>query len=315
MSISSRALRKRLFSRPRRLIRSWLRPLRASFRPPDYGSLLKRVARLENNVRNVVFAQHPELAREPDQRSALRRSEFRVFSENGEDGILLYLFSKIGTTDQRFVEFGIGDIRKCNSTNLALSFGWTGLLIDGSAELGGDAGRFYEEQATWDPTQVQILESWITPENINATLSEQGFEGEIDLLSVDIDGNDYWVWKAIDVISPRLVIFEYNACLGTDEALVTRYTPMFNRYDLHPLGWYHSCSLPAAEKLGREKGYVLVGCDSSGLNAFFVRQDLAEGRLEVLSAKEAYYPELRRLRIASFEEQYESLRNLPLERF
>lgn len=313
MSYRAKLLRKKLPRAPRRLLRRWIGPLRGALRPPDYGTLQKRVTRLEGNLRNLVFARYPELASGLDQRTGLRRSELRVFSENGEDGILLYLFSRVGTTDRRFVEFGIGDITKCNSTNLSLSLGWSGLLIDGQPKIIEEARDFYESQADLDPTNVRFAECWITPENINSLLAEQGFEGEIDLLSVDIDGNDFWVWKAIDVIDPRVVIVEYNASLGTDEELITRYEPRFDRYSLHPLGWYHSASLPAIERLGVSKGYVLVGCDSSGLNAFFVRKDVADGRFAPLSAKEAYYPHSRRLRIASQEEQFKSLRLLPLE--
>ena len=267
---------------------------------------------LERNQQNLLQSLHAHLAGGADQREVLRRAELRVYSQNGEDGLLLALFSKLGVTDRRFVEFGIGQITKCNSTHLAVQFGWTGLLIDGSTQMVEQARRFYREKLPEDSERLRCLECWLTPENINQVLGDAGFRGEIDLLSLDIDGNDYWMWKAIDVIRPRLVIAEYNASLGVDAPLITQYDASFNRFAMHPFGWYYGASLPALERLGSAKGYRLVGCESSGLNAFFVRSDLTL-ELRTLDAKDAFYPDARRLRVSSQQEQFESLRHLPLE--
>jgi hypothetical protein len=303
----------RLSPRFRRLRRRLARPLRRALRPSDYGTVLKRLSALEENVRNLLAARFPEVGSAADQRTALRRAELKVTSENGEDGILLHILSHVGVTDRRVVELGVGDITKCNSTNLALAFGWSGLLLDGSDMLVEAAERFYAGRLPGGGS-VRAVRSWLTPENIDSVLAQNGFEGEIDLLSVDIDGNDYWIWKAIKVIDARVVVVEYNASFGSEEVLIARYDERFNRFDLDPRGWYHGASLAALENLGRAKGYVLVGCDSSGHNAFFVRRDLASDHFEALSAKDAYYPDMRRLREASEQEQFESLRALPFER-
>ncbi len=311
MSYSWKVWKRRFVRQPLRALRRRWRSIRGS-RSREQARLHKRVRTLEQNQRNLIQSLHADLAGDADQRDVLRRAELRVYSQNGEDGLLLYLFSRLGASDRRFVEFGIGQITKCNSTHLAVQFGWTGLLIDGSTQMVEQARRFYREHLPEDPERVRCLESWLTPENINQVLGDAGFRGEIDLLSLDIDGNDYWVWKAIDGIRPRVVVAEYNASLGVDEPLITQYDESFSRFAKHPFGWYHGASLPAMERLGRAKGYRLVGCDSMGFNAFFVRSDLAL-ELRTLDAKEAFYPDARRLRVSSQEEQFESLRHLPLE--
>jgi hypothetical protein len=110
------------------------------------------------------------------------------------------------------------------------------------------------------------------------------------LLSIDIDGIDYWVWKAIEVISPRVVVIEYNSFLGAQEPLTIRYDPKFCRQLQGGRGLYFGASLAALEKLGKAKGYILAGCESHGVNAFFVRQDAAAGIVPALTAAQAYFP-------------------------
>jgi hypothetical protein len=297
----------------RRLLRDRLELARRALLPREYGALQKRVGALERNARSALASRHPELAAEGGQRAALLRAEYQIYSQDGEDGILAFLFAKIGTGDRRFVEFGIGDVTRCNSTHLALGFGWSGLLVDGERRFVERARRFYEEHPE-AAGRVRIAEAWITPENVDAVFRANGVPRDVDLVSIDIDGNDYWVWRALEAVRPRVVAIEYNASLGPEELLVTRYEEHFDRFALHPRGWYHGASLAALERLGRTRGYRLVGCDSAGFNAFFVRDDAAEGKLAALPAKEAFYPCRRRLREATAEEQWESLRHLPFER-
>ena len=140
------------------------------------------------------------------------------------------------------------------------------------------------------PSQVKIVHCFVTRDNINSILAKNGFKGEIDLLSIDIDGNDFHVWREIDIIKPRVVIIEYNAFLGPNISLTVKYDGNFERYKKHPSGRYFGASLAALVKLGKEKGYFLVGCDSYGINAFFVRRDIAKGKLLIISPQEAYYP-------------------------
>jgi len=177
----------------------------------------------------------------------------------------------------------------------------------------GDIAQRKEIVDPIDTSAVKIVQSWVTAENINETISKNGMEGEIDLLSVDIDGNDYWVWKAIDCISPRVAVIEYNASLG-HEPITVGYDPNFDRYEKHPSGFYHGASLAAVDKLAKTKGYVLVGCDSAGVNAFFVRRDVAQDSLPQVSPEEAYFPHSKRVQTRTTEEQLDLIKHLAFDR-
>ena len=244
-------------------------------------------------------------------KNELRSKEYRVHSQNGEDGLMLYIFSQIGVTNRKFIEFGIGDGTECISANLLLNFGWSGLMIEGSKTYAEHAKKYYGTHPKMQGN-LKILNKFITKENINSLFKEGGIEGEIDLLSIDIDGNDYWVWKAIDVVSPRVVIIEYNATFGKEKALTVEYDPSFMRLEKHKSGYYYGLSLKAAEKLGKEKGYRLVGCDSEGVNAIFVRNDINLGNLKSVPSEEAYYEMKVRTDVCSLSEQYNLIKHLPI---
>ncbi|HII29760.1 hypothetical protein COT48_04890 [Candidatus Woesearchaeota archaeon CG08_land_8_20_14_0_20_47_9] len=162
-----------------------------------------------------------------------RINEFKVYSQNGEDGLIQYIFSRIGICNYRFVEFGVQTGEECNTRNLSWNFGWSGLLMDAEKGYVKEAKTNYR-----DYPKVSIVDSFITKDNINKTLSDNGFKGEIDLLSIDIDGNDYWVWQEISIIDPRVVVIEYNASLGL-RSLTVKYDESFVRHEKHPSGWYH----------------------------------------------------------------------------
>lgn len=206
--------------------------------------------------------------------------EFRNYSQNGEDGILLYIFSLIGTTNKRCVEVCAGDGIQCNTTNLIINHGWHGLLFDGiqkNIEAGQSYYRSHPDTFLCPPI---LRHEWITAENINTLITSNGFEGEVDLLSIDMDGMDYWIWNAIDKISPRAVVIEANLSWAADQSVTAPYQPNFamqfsNEQALPNTG----ASLPALVKLGKAKGYRLVGCQRFGFNAFFVRNDVGAALL------------------------------------
>lgn len=270
----------------------------------------RRFSLLEANVEHLINEQYKELCPEQDQKTRFMNKEYSIFSQNGEDGILLYLFSLIGTTNCKAIEFGIGDGRQCNTANLVTNFGWEVLMIEGNADKARRACNFYRQHPKTKEGQLTIIEAFITKENINTLFSENNYTGEIDLLSIDIDGNDYWIWEAIQVVNPRVVVIEYNASLGPEKSISVSYDPEFDRYKKHPSGWYHGASLKALEHLGNTKGYRLVCCDSNGVNAFFVRSDIPSEELVELRAHEAYFPEKKRSRTHSTAEQYELIREL-----
>lgn len=266
---------------------------------------------LEMNIANLINDKYSVLKNNKDKSTALSSKEYSIYSQNGEDGILLYLFSQIGIVNQTFIEFGIGDGKQCNSANLLLNFGWRGLMIEGNNEQAAKATRFFNNHPKVMGDQITVLNEFITKENINELFERSEITGEIDLLSIDIDGNDFWIWDAINIVDPRIVVIEYNASFGDEKSITIEYDPAFYRYQKHKSGWYHGASIQALNKLAKQKGYGLVGCDNNGVNAFFIRSDLIDLPLEVVSAKTAYYPEKKRSRSHTTEEQFNLIRHLP----
>ena len=224
----------------------------------------------------------------------MRSHEQKVFSQNGEDRILLYIFSAIGVKHHQFLKLGIGNGRECNTANLSIHFGWREVRMEGNPALVATAQMYYRNRLIFKAGRVNIAKVFVTADNINDSITKNGLSGEIDFLSIDIDGNDYWVWKAISVINPRVVIIEYNASFTVDRSITVKYDPRFDRRKTHPTGWYHGASLAALNALGKVKGYSLVGCNSDGCNAFFVRDDCVGDNLPVTSVREAFYPHMIR---------------------
>lgn len=201
---------------------------------------------------------------------AINRQEYRVFSQHREDGIIDYLLNAIDDDLGKFVEFGFAP-DQCNCLNLAVNRKFSGLFMDGSETICSNAVTTYKQL---NLTGVQVQNAFINRDNLNALISDAGITGEIDVLSLDVDGNDYWLWQALDGIDPRIVVIEYNATFGPDDKVSIPYDPTFVRYDAHPSGFYHGCSLSAIENLGKLKGYKLVGVDETGVDAFLVKQNL-----------------------------------------
>jgi hypothetical protein len=194
-----------------------------------------------------------------------------VFSQWGEDGILAWLTSQLDGIARIFVEFGVENYQESNTRHLLQSRNWRGLVIDGSRENVADIRR---QDFHWRH-ELSAVCAFIDRDNINALIGDRGFKGEIGLLSVDIDGNDYWVWQAIDVVSPAIVVCEYNAVLGDRLALTVPYQAAFLRSVAHHSCLYFGASIQAIIQLAERKGYTFIGTTSTGCNAFFVRNDYA----------------------------------------
>jgi hypothetical protein len=231
--------------------------------------------------------QYQELLRRSAPLPDFADVEFRCYSQNAEDGILLYLFSLLGTTTRTSVEIGAGDGIECNTANLIINHGWKGLLIDGNP-LQIERGRaFYAgcpDTWLWPPT---LVSSWVTVDNINPVIRDHGFSGEVDLLSIDIDGVDYWIWRALDCLRPKVVVLEFNALAGPEASLSVPYRPDFARNHLWQ-PYRFGATLTAFAKLGRQKGYRLVGVQSLGYNAFFVEAGAGEKLLPERSPHACY---------------------------
>ena len=213
---------------------------------------------------------------------------FRVFSESDEDGILHYIFSLITTSNKKLVDIGAAAIPGSNTANLLINHGWTGLLIEGNAERVEQAKQFYKQSSDTRIFPPKVINAWITRENINQLLRENEMQGEIDLLSIDIDGIDYWVWQAIDAISPRVVVVEYQCIWGPEKSVTVPYSPDFKGEYVEQYGVYSGASLAAFVKLGKEKGYRLVGSQRYGFNAFFIRNDVGIDIFPEISAAECF---------------------------
>ena len=214
----------------------------------------------------------------------LERYGFKVYSQSDEDGIIEEIFNRIGTTNKIFVEFGVQNGLECNSHYL-LHKGWKGLWLEGSEDYCKEiVARFYQ---IVQKEQLKIGHAFITRDNINELIKAGGVSVEIDLLSIDIDGNDWHVWKAINVIQPRAVVIEYNAKFPPNHAWVMPY----NEKHVWDGSDYFGASLKALEILGRELGYQLVGTNLRGVNAFFVKQELAKDLfINPATSEELYNP-------------------------
>lgn len=211
--------------------------------------------------------------------------EFRSYSQNGEDGILLLIFSVIGVTNRKCVEICAGDGIECNSANLIINHGWHGFLFDGSPQNVRRGHKFYHSVKGTHLNPPIFVHAWITRDKINELIRDNGMTGEIDLLTVDLDGVDWHIWRAIDVVQPRVVIVEFNAGWRADEAVTVPYRDDFAMpFDDMGMTYYSGASLAAFVKLGREKGYRLVGVERRGFNAFFVSTGVGD---EILPEVEA----------------------------
>ena len=206
----------------------------------------------------------------------LRAQRARLRSQNEEDGITLALLRAAGVVNRRFVEIGSGKTGG-NSAVLAFDCGWAGLMV----EMGTSKVESLRRALAFNPS-VKVVKARVTPENFNRMLTDHGFAGEVDFMSIDVDGIDYWLLDALKVCSPRLLVMEYNIFFGPDRALTL---PPTDIPPPRPRG-YFGASFRALEKKAPEKGYRLVMCEAAGVNAFFVR-DGAAPQIEGLSPADA----------------------------
>ena len=208
---------------------------------------------------------------------------FSCFSANDEDGLLLAIFDRIGTTNRVLVDIGSGVPEGANSTNLLVHWAWTGVLIDADGGSLERAATWYAAQrlVPWPPT---MIEARLEPESVDALLSDRGLTGTIDLLLLDIDSVDLWLWHDLTVLEPRVVVVEYSHFWGPHRSVsVPREFQPGDRVDQ----LYCSASLEAYVRVGRRKGYRLVAVNDRRFNAFFVRDDAA-GDLPELTPEAAF---------------------------
>lgn len=234
----------------------------------------KRFLQITTRIQDQeLFLKGQSLARaiEPDKYKTLREYGFKVYSQWDEDGIIQYLIKRIPIENKIFVEFGVENYEESNTRFLLKNNDWTGLVIDGNKK---NIDFIRTDNIYWQHT-LEAVHSFITKENINTTIATYIKKEDIGVLSIDIDGNDYWIWKEISCIRPRIVIAEFNNLFGKDLAVTVPYKKDFFRTKEHFSNLYFGCSLKAFVHLAAQKNYIFVGCNSKCMNAFFVRKDLS----------------------------------------
>jgi hypothetical protein len=226
----------------------------------DTLALLGRMASWQVRSRNKI--------------SLLRDAEFKVSSQWGEDGIIDWLIERadIPPISHSFIEFGVETYRQANTRFLLQNRNWRGLIMDGSPDM---VAAVKQDNLDW-AHDLTVQPAFITRENINELISSAGFGGDIGLLSIDIDGNDYWIWEAIHVVRPIICVCEYNAVFGDMYPISTPYDQNFNRTKAHHSNLYFGASIAALCSLAIRKGYRFVGTTSAANDAFFVREDYAK---------------------------------------
>lgn len=195
--------------------------------------------------------------------------EYKVFSQFGEDGLINLILKNINFKHKTFVEFGVENYEEANTKLLLEGFNWSGTIYDCNENYISDIKK---KNYYWK-FNLRVFNKYITSENINSVLKEHCDIDKISLLSIDIDGNDYWIWEAINCIEPELVIIEYNSIFGLEKSVTIPYDRNFDRKKYHWSRSYFGSSLKALYKLAVKKNYILVGTNLNGNNAFFVKKN------------------------------------------
>jgi hypothetical protein len=235
--------------------------------------------RLDRQIQVLQAQQLQDRIRRGETLPSFEEVEFSSYAQNGEDGILLLIFTAIGMGRKQVVEACAGSGIECNAANLIINHGWDGLLFDGSGQKIAIGKAFYAQRNNaWRLRRLppKLVKAWITVDNINDLIAANGMKGEIDLLSLDMDGVDYWIWKAITGISPRVVVLEYNNRWAADQSVTVPYKNDFESESSPSSSGYFGASLLAYTRLARQKGYRLIGANSPNTNAFFMRNDVGK---------------------------------------
>ena len=253
------------------MLYSRIAALHARLQPRLVGSLARRrQAQLHRGAtyeRLALLADRYAGAASAPALSDLTAAELSVFSQNGEDGVLCEILRRVGTSNSWFVEFGVESGIEGNCVFLAEVLGWQGLFMDG--------GTLYPDlERRWAARpEVRTRRAMVTRENVDELLDAAGVPEEPDVVSIDVDGNDLYLWEAMRR-RPRVLIIEYNGSLSP-----TPDVRLAQPYSTRP--WdgtdRFGASLGALEAVSARKGYVLVYSELAGVNAFFVRRELADG--------------------------------------
>lgn len=254
-------------------------------------SFIERLTRSEEVIFNqgkILSSLHASREIIPELSSV----EWKAFSQWGEDGIIDWLAANVVNIPNTFIEFGVENYKESNTRMLLKSRNWRGLIMDGSSSHIQDI----RSQSIYWQHDIIAVHHFIDCANINEIIATNGFIGEVGILSIDIDGNDYWIWDSINVISPVIVVCEYNAVLGNKHAISIPYDPAFMRKNAHHSRMYYGASIAALIHLADQKGYRFLGTNAHGSSGFFIRNDHAKKilqRIENITAYPSRFSEAR----------------------
>ena len=272
-----------------------------------------------NNLLTETLVQNgriwSELLSQKKNIKTLSETEFKVFSQWGDDGIIQYLVNYLEIDNKFFIEFGVEDYLESNTRFLLINDNWSGIVMDGSEN---NISKIKESEIYWKQDLIAKY-AFITEKNINQLLLEENVKENIGLLHIDIDGNDYWIWKALKVVSPIIMILEYNSVFGYERAITIPYNEDFISSTAHYSYLYFGASILALCDLAEEKGYAFIGSNSAGNNAYFVKKDHLK-ELKPLTAKEGYVEskfrqsrdENKNLNYLRSDQILESIKGLPI---
>lgn len=220
--------------------------------------------------------------------------EFKIFSQFGDDGIIQFLINKIELDYKyhNFIEFGVENYKEANTRFLLVNNNWSGLIIDSSEK---NINEIKNSNYFWK-YNLEVRNNFITRENINIIIKDSKLNKEhIGILSIDIDGNDYWVWKEINVIDPIIVIIEYNSSFGFVNKVSIPYDKNFSRTKAHHSNLYWGASIEALKFLADKKGYKFFSTNSAGNNAYFVKESFYK-KIDFVLKKNSYEGKFRESR-------------------
>lgn len=253
-------------------------------------TLLDDVGLKNTPMEQVILTNQYRLMKKllkPKEMPKLSDVGFSLNSQFEEDGLLLYIFSLINTTNKRVVEICAGSGNECMATNLIINHDWEGLLFDGDEENVRKGKAYFAQYKSTKFKPPKYIHAWITKDNINQLISENGFTGRVDLLSLDIDGIDYYLMQAIEVIKPRVIICETHNIIPDNLSLTIPYQANFNHLS-GPHPDFMGVSLLAMKKLLSKKGYRLIGANRYGFNTIFMASGVGEKYFRAVTIKSVH---------------------------
>ena len=271
---------------------------------------------LEKKEKNILLNAKLIINSRNSQSKNINDYEFSVFSQWGEDGILNYLIDNLNIKSKSFIEFGVENYLESNTRFILQNNNWSGLILDNDEKNIKEIQNHYYY---WRH-DLKAKHAHITAENINQTIQDNNFHKELGILSIDVDGNDYWIWKNIDIIDPQIVIVEYNSRFGKDRSVTVPYDPNFERKKSHYSMLYYGASLKALCKLADLKNLKLIGTNIAGNNAFFVKKNLLNDQIQETTVEKCFrYGKFResrdqngKLSFKNINEEIEILKELEL---